>query len=151
MENLKQTEFRQNTLVEVVSGYTGELVHTLKKTGETFVWPSYGDAQELKIEELKAIKATSKGFFARHWFIVRDPAAVEYLGLGAYYKNYVEGGALIKMAPEEIKEAVRKLTPPQKRTLAGRVCFLMRTGKIDSNKTIDALESALGVALRQNE
>jgi hypothetical protein len=147
-------KFNANSLVAVKNGFMGKLVYVSPKTGEVFVWDAFGDERELEIGELKAAKAVAKGFFAKHWFIFEDPEVMEFLGVGDYYKNHVEAETLLKMAPAEIEAACAKLTPEQRRTLSRRVWVLCNgenAVELDSIRTLNALEAALGMTLRERE
>ena len=52
-----------DTLVTVRNGFQGILVYKSKKTGEKFVWETFGAEQEIELKELKNAKNSSKTFF----------------------------------------------------------------------------------------
>lgn len=139
-----------NMIVTVKNGFPGTLVYISKKTGECFVWEDFGDEQDLELSELKSARNSSKKFYTSNWFLIDDPAVLDYLGVAEYYKYASQNSGFEKLfekTPNEIKKDCATLTSGQKRTAAYRARQLISEGKIDSVKKISALEEALGVTL----
>ena len=139
-----------NMYVTVKNGFNGTLVYKSRRTGEKFVWEAFGDEQEIELQELKNARNASKAFFINNWFLFDDPAIIDWLGVGQYYKNSLSADrfvALFEMPPEEIKTTVKKLSAGQKTSLIFRAKQMIANGEIDSIKTINALEEALGIEL----
>ena len=126
-----------NMYVTVKNGFNGVLVYKSRRTGERFVWQEFGDEQDMELMELKSARND-------------DPAVIEWLGVGRYYKHALNTKSFDELffkEPDEIKETVAELSKGQKRSVAFRAKQLIDEGTIDSIKTINALESCLGVEL----
>ena len=143
-------ELPGNMIVTVRNGFAGKLVYKSRKTGERFVWQEFGDEQDMELQELKGARNASKSYFANNWFMIDDPAVIDYLGVEQYYAHALDMDnfdQLFALTPEEVRERIQKLSRGQKGTVAYRARQLIRDGVIDSMKVINALEEGLGVAL----
>ena len=136
--------------VTVKNGFNGTLVYKSKKTGERFIWETFGDEQEIELAELKAAKNSYKSFFVNNWFLFDDPEIVEWLGMNQYYKyalNSASFDKLFEKSPDEIEKTVKALSDGQRKSVAFRAKQLIADGTIDSIKVITALERSLSVEL----
>lgn len=144
-------ELRPEDYVTVRNGFNGKLVYRSRNSNETFIWDGFGAEQEMELRELKHARNTARSYFSNNWFMFDDPAIVEWLGVGMYYKNALdvdEIDDLFTMSPSEIERTIRSLPSGQKETVANRAKDLIRMGeKIDSVRVIHALERALGIEL----
>lgn len=139
-----------DTYVTVKNGFNGTLVYKSKKTGERFIWESFGDEQDIELADLKAAKNSYKTFFVNNWFLFDDPEVVEWLGMSQYYKHALNSESFDKLfekTPEEIEKTVSELSAGQKKSLVFRARQLIDDGVIDSLKTISTLEKCLSVEL----
>lgn len=137
-------------IVTVRNGYQGKLVYISKKTGEKFVWGEFGDEQDMDLGELKSAKSASKKYFENNWFILDDPAVIEFLGLTQYYQHTlgIDGfDDIFTKSAAEVKKIVSELSNGQRRSVAYRARQLISEGKIDSRSVIAALEEALNTEL----
>ena len=145
-----RVELDPNSIITVKNGYQGMLVYKSKKTGERFVWDTFGDEQDIELSELKSAKNSYKSFFINNWFLIEDPDVIDYLGVGQYYDNalsYEEFESLFAQTPEEIEMKLSRLSTGQKRSIAYRARKLIAEGEIDSNKVISTLEKCLSIEL----
>lgn len=143
-------EIDPHQYITVRNGFQGRLVYISKRTGEKFVWDSFGDEQDIELIELKNAKNSSKKFFTNNWFVFEDGWVLDYLGVRQFYRNALSidnFDSVFSQTPAEIKKTIGKLSAGQKRSLAYRAKQLIADGEIDSNKAISALEEALGVEL----
>ncbi len=143
-------DLNPNMIVTVKNGFNGTLVYKSKKTGERFVWDSFGSEQDMELQELKSAKNSCKSFFVNNWFLFDDPEVVEWLGLSQYYKHALNTEAFDKLftkTPEEIAKTISELSQGQKKSMAFRAKQLIQEGAIDSIKVINALEESLSIEL----
>lgn len=137
-------------LIVVKNGFHGRLVYKSSRTGEVFVWDSFGSEQEMELRELKSAKNTFKKFFINNWFMFDENWVVDYLGLKQYYKNAIpvsEFDSIFNKPAKELEEFVSELTPGQKKSVAYRAKQLISENRIDSLSKIDALQKALNIEL----
>lgn len=143
-------EVDPHQIVSVRNGFQGRLVYKSSRTGERFVWDSFGSEQDMEIGELRNAKNSNKKFFINNWFMFDDPWIVDYLGMSKYYKFAVSVDDFDKIFDKpntEIEKVVRNMSDGQKKSVAYRAKQLIADGAIDSNKTISTLEKCLGVEL----
>lgn len=142
--------FSPNMLVPVKNGFQGRLIYKSRRTGEVYVWDTFGDEQDIELQELRNARSSSRAFFENNWFIIDDPEIIEYLGAAQYYKNALKFDSfddLFFLPPDQMSEAIKKLPNGQKRSVIYRAKQLISEGTIDSMKTIDALEKCLSTEL----
>lgn len=143
-----------HTIVTVRNGFQGRLVYKSKKTGERFVWESFGDEQDMEIGELRNARNSSKTYFINNWFMFDEPWIVDYIGMSQYYKFAIsidDFDNLFSKPVDELEHIISELSDGQKKSAAYRAKQLIATNDIDSNKTIAALERCLGVELVEHD
>ena len=139
-----------NMIVTVKNGFQGLLVYKSRRTNEGFVWETFGDEQDMDLQELKNARNSSKTFFENNWFLIDDPEVLEYLGVSQYYKyalNFDSFDGLFNKSPDEISDTISRLSTGQKKSVAYRAKELIANGSIDSIKVINALEESLSIEL----
>lgn len=139
-----------NQYVTVRNGFYGKLIYKSKKTGETFIFDEFGSEQDMELKELKDAKNTYKKLFVNNWFMFDEDWVPEFLGVSQYYKNALnieEFDKLLDKPSTEVKKVVSKMSDGQKKSLKYRAIELIKDGKIDSIKTITALEEMLHTKL----
>ena len=137
-------------IVTVKNGFQGLLVYKSRRTNERFVWETFGDEQDMDLQELKNARNSSKTFFENNWFLIDDPEVLEYLGVSQYYKyalNFDSFDGLFNKTPDEISDTISRLSTGQKKSVAYRAKELIANGSIDSIKVINALEESLSIEL----
>lgn len=136
--------------VTVRNGFQGQLVYKSKRTGEMFVWDSFGAEQDMELRELSNAKNSYKKFFINNWFMFDEDWIIDYLGVRQYYKNAISidhFDDIFSLSPEKLKKTVAALSDGQKKSVAYRARELISAQKIDSLSVISALEDALGTEL----
>lgn len=149
-KSFKPKQLDPDQIVTVKNGFHGLLVYQSRRTGERFVWDSFGAEQDMELSELKSAKNSNKKYFINNWFLFDDPEIVEYLGLSMYYKNALkleDFDTLFEKNASEVEKIISKLSEGQKRSVAYRAKQLIADGGIDSHKTITTLEKCLGIEL----
>lgn len=145
-----RTELPLNAIITVRNGFNGKLVYVSPRTKEKFVWESFGDEQDMELQELKNARNSCKKFFENNWFMISDPEVISFLGVEQYYKHALtieEFDTLFEMTPEAAAERISQLSSGQKASVKYRAKQLIANGMIDSIKMITALENSLGVEL----
>ena len=143
-----------HTIITVRNGFQGRLVYRSKKTGERFVWDTFGAEQDMEIGELRNARNSNKKYFINNWFMFEEPWIVDYIGMSQYYKlaiSIADFDKLFEKSAAEIERTVSKLSDGQKKSVAYRAKQLIASGSIDSNKAIATLEKCLGVELIEHD
>lgn len=140
----------QNEPVVVRNGFQGRLVYHSKRTGETWVWDSFGAEQEIELRELKNARNSARSFFERNWFMFDEPWVIDYLGVRQYYKNSLrldQFDEIFTKTPSELRRILMQIPEGQLQSVGYRAKELISEGKIDSLKVIETLETILGFEL----
>ena len=143
-------EIDPNQPVVVRNGFQGRLVYHSKRTGETWVWDSFGAEQEIELRELKNARNSSRAFFEKNWFMFDEPWIIDYLGVQQYYKHSLrldQFDEIFQKTPSELKRILIQIPEGQRQSVAYRAKELIASKQIDSLKVIETLESALGFEL----
>lgn len=136
--------------VTVRNGFQGRLVYKSKRTGERFVWDSFGAEQDMELSELRNARNSNKKYFINNWFMFDEPWIVDYLGMGKYYRFAIsiqDFDKLFTKSASEIEKTIANLSDGQKQSVAYRAKQLISEGGIDSNRLIATLEKCLGIEL----
>lgn len=144
-KNVDMTQY-----VTVRNGFQGRLIYKSSRTGERFVWDEFGAEQEMELLELRNARNSAKKFFINNWFMFDEDWIVDFLGVKQYYKNAVsvaDFDGIFSKPADEISKIINNMSNGQKRSAAYRARQLIAAGDIDSNKSITALEEALGTEL----
>lgn len=146
----KEIDLKQ--YITVRNGFHGTLVYKSSRTGELFIWDSFGAEQEMELSELRNAKNSAKGFFINNWFMFDEDSSwvIDYLGMRQYYKHFLTIDSfddIFKQTPAQLKKTIAELSDGQKKTVAYRASEMVTNGEIDSLKLISALEDALGIEL----
>lgn len=144
----KDVDMTQYVIVR--NGFQGRLIYKSPRTGERFVWEEFGAEQEMELRELRNARNSAKKFFINNWFMFDEDWIVDFLGVKQYYKNAVSVEDFDKVFSKpagEIVKIINGMSNGQKRSAAYRARQLIAAGEIDSNKSITALEEALGTEL----
>ena len=136
--------------VTVRNGFQGRLVYKSKRTGERFVWDSFGAEQDMELSELRNARNSNKKYFINNWFMFDEPWIVDYLGMGKYYRFAIsiqDFDKFFTKPASEIEKTIANLSDGQKQSVAYRAKQLISEGGIDSNRLIATLEKCLGIEL----
>lgn len=136
--------------VTVRNGFQGRLVYKSRRTGERFVWDSFGAEQDMELSELRNARNSNKKYFINNWFMFDEPWIVDYLGMGKYYRFAIsiqDFDKLFTKPASEIEKTIANLSDGQKQSVAYRAKQLISEGGIDSNRLIATLEKCLGIEL----
>lgn len=141
--------------VPVKSNYQGRLNFESKKTmGYLIEWDSYGSTEYMELSELVGMRNSSRRFFEDNWITVEDTdeysagEIYQFLKVDKYYKNILTPDGiekLFKKNPNEIIKAISSLSSGMKDVVKTKAKIMYDDKTLDSNKVIDALETALDV------
>jgi len=136
--------------VTVRNGFQGKLIYKSPRSGERYVWESFGDEQEMELAELKNARNSSRAFFEKNWFMFDEAWIPDYLGVARYYKYALkieDFDKLFDKSVAELEKILATMSDGQKKSVAYRARKLIADGTLDSRKMIAALEKQLGVEL----
>lgn len=144
-----------NELVDVQSAVYGGLVYVSRKTGYVIEWQEFGSIQPLTVDELMTMRNSQPAFFKNGWVrLIGDNAedVKHYLQLERYYTNelpFEDFDDVYELSADDIAAVVSGLSDSMKESIARRAIDLIKDGVIDSNKKINAIETATGYDLSE--
>lgn len=144
-----------NELVDVQSAVYGGLVYVSRKTGYVIEWQEFGSIQPLTVDELMTMRNSQPAFFKNGWVrLIGDNAedVKHYLQLERYYTNelpFENFDDVYELSVDDIIAVVGGLSDSMKESIARRAIDLIKDGVIDSNKKINAIETATGYDLSE--
>ena len=144
-----------DTVVPVVCNVTGGAIYKSAKTiGYTIDWDAYGSVEYVELSELVSMRNTARRFFEDNWIVLEDTEKFtsvqlyDFLRVTKYYENAFTPetiDTIFDMNDKEIIRVVSELSKGMKDTIATRAKEKIDAKELDSNKKIEALETALNV------
>ena len=139
-----------DTRVKITNGYHGTLVIPLPRMKTTVTLLKFGDSDFVDLAELFSLRSSNPAFFEGNYILIEDPDVILYLNAESFYKNALtaEGlGSFFALTEAEMVSTIELLSDTQKRVIAIKAVARIKSGEIDSNKTIKVLEESLGYDL----
>ena len=144
-----------DTVVPVVCNVIGGAIYKSAKTiGYTIDWDDYGSVEYVELSELVSMRNTARRFFEDNWIVLEDTEKFtsvqlyDFLRVTKYYENAFTPetiDTIFDMNDKEIIRVVSELSKGMKDTIATRAKKKIDAKELDSNKKIEALETALNV------
>ena len=144
-----------DTVVPVTSNFEGLLYYESKRNlGYTIEWDSYGLTEYMELSELISMRSSCKRFFEDNWIIIEDTEdysageIYSFLKVEKYYQNVLTPDnidELFKKEPKEVIKTVSTLSNGMKDIIKTKAKVMYDNKKLDSNKMIEALETALNI------
>lgn len=149
------TKIPLDTIIPVTSNFEGLLYFESKKTmGYSVEWDAYGSTEYIELSELVGMRNSYRRFFEDNWIIVEDTEdysageIYSFLKVDKYYQNVLTPDnidELFKKEPKEVIKIVSTLSNGMKDIIKTKAKVMYDNKKLDSNKMIEALETALNI------
>lgn len=149
------TKIPLDTVVPVTSNFEGLLYYESKRNlGYTIEWDSYGLTEYMELSELISMRSSYRRFFEDNWIIIEDTEEYSsgeiysFLKVDKYYQNVLTPDnidELFKKEPNEVIKIVSTLSNGMKDIIKTKAKVMYDNKKLDSNKMIEALETALNI------
>lgn len=144
-----------DTVVPVVCNVQGGAVYECQRMkGYIIQWEAYGSVEYMELAELVSMRNMAKRFFEDNWIILEDTeeySAIqlyEFLKVTKHYEKVFTPeniDTLFEMEEGELIRTLSGLSKGMKDTIAARAKMKYDAKELDSNKKIEALETALKV------
>ena len=144
-----------DTVVPVICKVVGGAVYESQRfKGYPIHWDSYGSVEYIELSELVSMRNTSRRFFEDNWIVLGDKEdytaeqLYDFLKVSNLYKNIYTPeniNDIFKLEPNDIIKKVSNLSKGMKSTIATKAKEMIDAKELDSNKKIEALETALNV------
>ena len=144
-------KFDQNEEILCRSITSGTLVMKGRKTGTLYKWGGYGDMVYVQFGDLQTAKLARLRFVYDPMFIIEDEDLLnQWSDVRDVYDSRVgidDIKKLIGLSEDQLKAVVGKLSAGAKRNVANLAADAVRSGMLDSVRTIRVLDSILGTEL----
>ena len=144
-----------DTIVPVVCNVSGGAIYESNKIkGYTITWDDFGTVEFVELSELIAMRNSARRFFEDNWIVFEDTdeytaiQLYEFLKVTKYYEKVFTPETIetiFEMDEAELIRTVSGLSKGMKDTIAARAKIKYDAKELDSNKKIEALETALKV------
>ena len=143
------------TIVPVVCNVAGGAIYESNKIkGYTITWDDFGTVEFVELSELVAMRNSARRFYEDNWIVFEDTdeytaiQLYEFLKVTRYYEHVFTPETIetiFDMEEAELIRTVSGLSKGMKETIAARAKIKYDAKELDSNKKIEALETALKV------
>ena len=144
-----------DTIVPVVCNVIGGASYESTRTnGYMIIWDAYNSVEYVELAELVAMRNSARRFYEDNWIVLEDTdeytaiQLYEFLKVSKYYEHVITPeniDALFNMEDAELIRTISTLSKGMKDTVAARAKIKYDAKELDSNKKIEALETALKV------
>lgn len=144
-----------DTIVPVVCNVVGGAIYESQKIkGYTVYWDAFGSVEYMELSELVSMRNTSRRFFEDNWIVLGDTdeytaiQLYEFLKVSKLYENVFTPeniDSIFDLDANSIIKTISTLSKGMKSTIATRAKEKIDAKELDSNKKIEALETALNV------
>jgi hypothetical protein len=151
----KTRKLNDNSIVTVLSNFSGHLFYRSPRTNDEWEWSEYGDEHEMSIQELKTMKAQHRRFFEDKWitFAEKDQDAITHLKVEKYYKDGATQDDLenlFEKSVEEIADIIDTATPNEKSLILTKAREQFESGELVNTHIIKLIEDKLQVTVDVN-
>jgi hypothetical protein len=148
----KTRVLNDNTGITVINNTSGTLIYISPRTQEEFQWAEYGDEHEMKLSELKTMKAQHRRFFDEQWIIFaeKDYDAIQYLKLEKFYKEIASPEMieeLFDLPVADFTNVLENATSNVKSLIVGKAREKYENGDLVNAHMIRAIEEKLNVVV----
>lgn len=147
-------EIKDDDMVAVMSGVTGELIHRSSRTGRMWKFTRFGQTDKMPFIELMSIYNNNPKCFEEGRLVVLNKQVADNFNLGETYQHIVTpqnlDGLILDKSPEDIKSTINSLPKSMKNTFFFRARELYKQDKLDSIKIARTIEECYGISLEDN-
>jgi hypothetical protein len=147
-------EHNGDDLIPCRSVVNGELICIAKKTGNKYIWSSYGDVTEVEYQDLMGLRAARSRFVFAPFFIIEDEDLLEELRwkqVKELYDNLYSVADIYKVLElpiNQFREALEKMPTSFRKTVASEVSHRLDEGLFDSIQKVKAIDEICGTDLQ---
>lgn len=156
MANVKKPRvLNDDAEITVINNTSGLLFYRSPRTMDEWEWAEYGDEHEMKVSEIKSMKAQNRRFLDEQWIIPheKDYDVIPYLKLEKFYKNIVtpeQIDSILEGSAEEVKTALQNASANVKDLIFNKAKEKFQAKELTDVHVIDTIETTLGVEIDSN-
>lgn len=145
--------FDDNDLILCMSGVRGNMTFKSQLSGFTIKTTKFGQTVKIPYKDLVYVHNISPNAFHEGHIIVLNEHLQEEFNLGNVYKNVITPNNIQKVLnldSEDLSKFISDMPSGMKPALYDEARKMYRNGKLDSIRTVEAIEKEFGVSLEDN-
>ena len=145
--------FDDNDLILCMSGVKGNMTFKSQLSGFTVKTTNFGQTVKIPYKDLVYVHNISPRAFHEGSIIVLNEHLQEEFNLGDVYKNVITPNNIqkvLKLDSEDLSKFISDMPSGMKPALYDEARKMYRDGRLDSIRTVEAIEKEFGISLDDN-
>lgn len=145
--------FDDNDLILCMSGVKGNMTFKSQLSGFTVKTTKFGQTVKIPYKDLVYVHNISPRAFHEGKIIVLNEHLQEEFNLGDVYKNVITPNNIqkvLRLDSEDLSKFISDMPSGMKPALYDEARKMYRDGRLDSMRTVEAIEKEFGVSLEDN-
>lgn len=145
--------FDDNDLILCMSGVRGNMTFKSQLSGFTVKTTNFGQTVKIPYKDLVYVHNISPSAFHEGNIIVLNEHLQEEFNLGDVYKNVITPNNIqkvLKLDSEDLSKFISDMPSGMKPALYDEARKMYRDGRLDSIRTVEAIEKEFGISLEDN-
>ena len=145
--------FDDNDLILCMSGVKGNMTFKSQLSGFTVKTTNFGQTVKIPYKDLVYVHNISPKAFHEGIIIVLNEHLQEEFNLGDVYKNVITPNNIqkvLKLDSEDLSKFISDMPSGMKPALYDEARKMYRDGRLDSIRTVEAIEKEFGISLEDN-
>ena len=145
--------FDDNDLILCMSGVRGDMTFKSQLSGFTVKTTKFGQTVKIPYKDLVYVHNISPNAFHEGYLIVLNEHLQEEFNLGDVYKNVITPNNIqrvLKLDPEDLSKFISDMPSGMKPALYDEARKMYRDKRLDSIRTVEAIEKEFGISLEDN-
>ena len=145
--------FDDNDLILCMSGVRGNMTFKSELSGFAIKTTSFGQTVKIPYKDLVYVHNISPNAFHEGYIIVLNEHLQEEFNLGDVYKSVITPNNIqkvLKLDSEDLSKFISDMPSGMKPALYDEARKMYRDGRLDSIRTVEAIEKEFGISLDDN-
>ena len=145
--------FDDNDLILCMSGVRGNMTFKSQLSGFTVKTTKFGQTVKIPYKDLVYVHNISPNAFHKGYLIVLNEHLQEEFNLGDVYKSVITPNNIqkvLKLDSEDLSKFISDMPSGMKPALYDEARKMYRDGRLDSIRTVEAIEKEFGISLEDN-
>ena len=153
-KTVKRTERDGDELIPCRSIVNGEMICIAKKTGNKYVWSSYGDVTEVEYQDLMGLRASRSRFIFGPLFMIEDEdllSELRWKQVKELYDNLYSVADIydvLELPVDQFRTALEKMPNSFRKSIAAEISRRLDNGLFDSIQKVKITDEICGTDLQ---
>ncbi len=147
-------EYKGDDLIPCKSVAQGEMIYIAKKTGNKYVWSSYGDITEVEYQDLMGLRASRSKYIFGPLFIIEDDDLLEevrWKEVKNLYDNLyslADVYGVLELPNAQFRVAMEKMPKSLRKAVSSEISRRLDEGLFDSIQKVKIVDEICGTDLQ---